>query len=153
MAAIEAVLKITRWGKNLASSAYSTLIILPKNTNRNNGPQLDAKLVPQSTFPDDRDSCFRCSLRKEQTAMLQRPLSDEPVPKFAQRATRILINEKRESLPNLKGLEQMYRNKNCPSVPPDDIISVDGPRATFAFMFQKLATTCVMCTGLREYTV
>ena len=29
--------------------------------------------------------------------MLERPLSDEPVPKFAQRATRILINEGQET--------------------------------------------------------
>ena len=136
MAAIEAILQITRWGKNLASCAYSTVIILPipntdehsasctsrspRFTNRTNGPQLDTKLVPLGTLPDDRESCFRSNLRKEQAAMLERLLSDEPVPKFAQRTRRILIHEKRESRPNLKDFEQMYRNDYSPSVPPDD---------------------------------
>ena len=90
MAAIEAILKITRWKKNLVS----TVIILPRPnaddscnsrsqlfTNRNNDPQLDATLAPQSTLPDDRESCIRGNLCKEQTAMLERHLSDEPVPK------------------------------------------------------------------------
>ena len=36
--------------------------------------------------------------------MLERPLSHEPVPKFAQRTPRILINEKRESRQHLKDL-------------------------------------------------
>ena len=122
MAAIEAIHEMTRWRKNLASSAYSTVIILPRSnteehsnscnsrsllfTDLNKGPQLDAKQVPQSTLPDDRESCFRSNLRREQKAMLERLLSVDPVPKFAQRTTRILIYEKRESRPNLKELRK-----------------------------------------------
>ena len=51
----------------------------PLFTDRNNGPQPDAKLVPQGTLPDDRESCFRSNLRKEQAAMLESVLSGDPV--------------------------------------------------------------------------
>ena len=52
--------------------------------------------------------------------MLETPLSDEPVPKFVQRAKRNLINEKRESRPNLKDLSKCTEILIVPPVPPDD---------------------------------
>ena len=169
MAAIEAIHEITLWRKNLASSAYSAVIILPRpnpeehsnscnsrsplGTDRNNGPQLDSKQVPQSTLPDDRESCFRSNLRKEQTAMLERLLADELVPEFAQRTTGNLINEKRESRPNLEDLSQCTEIMTVPPYHQMTPISVDGPQSHFRIHVSKTGhamlyfgqTTCAVC--------
>ena len=152
MAAIEAIHKITRWKEHGFLCAFPCDHFAhaelgrthqhwnsrsPLFANRNNGPQLDAKLVPQSTLPDDRESCFPGNLRKEQTARLERLLSEEPVLKFAQRATRILINKKIESRTNLKDLSKQTEIMDVPPNRQMTLISVDGTHTTFAFMFQN----------------
>ena len=54
-----------------------------------------------------------------------------------------MINEKRESRPNLNDLSKCTEIMIVPPYRQMPPISVDGPKATFAFMFQKLAMkTC-----------